>query len=114
MQTPYVGGMRGEVLHPKNVIFANPTEKDEQKQKYIIIASVEPVDSVKALAKKNKTKNWENIKPDNALDDAEFDNLNVCTVLTKYSRKMVKLYGKNQLNIVLFKKQHTGNLARIK
>lgn len=91
MQTPYVGGMRGEVLHPKNVIFANPTEKDEQKQKYIIIASVEPVDSVKELAKKNKTKNWENIKPDNALDDEEFDNLNVCTVLTKYSRKNGKV-----------------------
>lgn len=87
MQTPYVGGMRGEVLHPKNVIFANPTEKDEQKQKYIIISSIELVESVKALAKKNKVKNWESIKADNALDEENIDNLDMCTVLTKYSRQ---------------------------
>ena len=39
MQTPYVGALRGEVLHPKNVIFANPMETDVQKQKYITRAS---------------------------------------------------------------------------
>ena len=35
MSTPYVGAVRGEIIHPKNVIFANPMERDEQKQKYI-------------------------------------------------------------------------------
>ena len=37
METPYVGGLRGEILHPKNVIVSNAREKDIQKQKYIII-----------------------------------------------------------------------------
>lgn len=86
MTTPYVGGMRGEVLHPKNVIFANPTEKDIQKQKYIIIASIEPVESVKNLAKKNKMPNWETIRPDNSLEEENIDDLGMCTVLTRYSR----------------------------
>lgn len=86
MQTPYVGGLRGEVIHPKNVIFANPMEKDEQKQKYIIIASAEPLESVKALAKRNGITDWDNIKGDNDLEEDETNTLSLCTVLTKYSR----------------------------
>ena len=80
MQTPYVGGLRGEIIHPKNIVFANPMEKDEQKQKYIIIASSEPLDSVKALA-----------TSDNELDDDETGTLSLCTVLTKYSRQNGKV-----------------------
>lgn len=86
MQTPYVGGLRGEIIHPKNIVFANPMEKDEQKQKYIIIASAEPLESVKALAKRNGITDWDNIKGDNDLDEDETNTLSLCTVLTKYSR----------------------------
>lgn len=91
MQTPYVGGLRGEIIHPKNIVFANPMEKDEQKQKYIIIASSEPLDSVKALAKRNKVQDWEQITSDNELDDDETGTLSLCTVLTKYSRQNGKV-----------------------
>lgn len=56
METPYLGGERGEVLKPSNVIVSNPRESDIQKQKYIIIASIESVSSVKELAKKIKLK----------------------------------------------------------
>jgi len=86
MQTPYVGAVRGEIIHPKNIIFANPLEKDEQKQKYIIIASTEPLESVKQLAKKNGITDWEQITSDNELEEDETGTLSMCTVLTKYSR----------------------------
>lgn len=91
MQTPYVGGVRGEIIHPKNIVFANPMEKDEQKQKYIIIASSEPLDSVKELAKRNKVQDWEQITSDNELEDDETGTLSLCTVLTKYSRQNGKV-----------------------
>lgn len=90
LYTNYVGAMRGEVLSPKNVILSNPTEKDIQKQKYIIIASSEPIDSVRELAKKNGVKDYDNIKPDNELREEE-KNLEEVTVLTKYSRQNGKV-----------------------
>lgn len=91
MQTPYVGGLRGEVIHPKNITFANPMEKDEQKQKYIIIASAEPLQSVKQLAKRNGIQDWDDIKGDNDLEEDDTNTLALCTVLTKYSRQNGKV-----------------------
>lgn len=91
MQTPYVGGLRGEIIHPKNIIFANPMEKDEQKQKYIIIASAEPLESVKQLAKRNGVTNYDEIKGDNELDEDSTNSLTLCTILTKYSRQNGKV-----------------------
>lgn len=91
MQTPYVGAMRGEIVHPKNVIFANPLEKDEQKQKYIIIASYEPLESVRQLAKKNNIPDWENISSDSEMSESNDTNNEMCTVLTKYSRQNGKV-----------------------
>jgi hypothetical protein len=91
MQTPYVGGVRGDIIHPKNVIFANPMEKDEQKQKYIIIASAEPLESVKQLAKRNGVTNYDEIKGDNELDEDSTNSLTLCTILTKYSRQNGKV-----------------------
>lgn len=87
MQTPYVGGMRGEMIHPKNCIVHNPREKDIQKQKYVIIASCEPLDSVKKLAKKNGIKTWDSIGADTDSDNSEELEISVCTVLTKYYRE---------------------------
>lgn len=91
MQTPYVGGLRGEIIHPKNIIFSNPMEKDEQKQKYIIIASAEPLESVKQLAKRNNVIDFESIKSDNDLNEDTTNSLPLCTVLTKYSRQNGKV-----------------------
>lgn len=87
METKYLGGMRGEIIHPKNVILSNPRERDEQKQKYIIIASIESLESVKKLAKKNKMNNYDEIKPDHEIEDEATKDDEVCTVLTKYFRK---------------------------
>lgn len=102
MTTPYLGGMRGEILHPKNVIVSNFREKDIQKQKYIIIASVESLSSVKELAKKNGVKNYDQIKADNEIDDEATKVLETCTVLTRYTRKNNKVvWSKSTQNVMI-------------
>lgn len=87
MQSKYIGGMRGEIINPKNVFFANPRKKDEQKQEYIQIASIEKVKDVKAEAKKNNISTWENIVADHEIEEEEYKDEEVVTVITTYSRK---------------------------
>ncbi len=102
METPYVGGERGEILKPQNVIVANAREKNVQKQKYIIIASVESLSSVKELAEKNGVKNLDEIVADHEIDDEATKELEVCTVLTKYSRKNGKVvWSKSTKNVLI-------------
>lgn len=102
METPYIGGLRGEILHPKNVCVSNAREKDIQKQKYIIISSVESLSSVKELAKKNGIKNLDEIVADHEIDDEATKELEVCTVLTKYSRKNGKVvWSKSTKNVMI-------------
>ena len=91
MQTPYVGGMRAEMIHPKNCIVHNPMEQDIQKQKYVIIASCEPLASVREQAKKNKIPTWDLIGKDTDMDDTEDLEIAMCTVLTKYYRENGKV-----------------------
>ena len=91
MQTPYVGGMRAEMIHPKNCIVHNPMECDIQKQKYVIIASCEPLTSVRNLAKKNKIPTWDLIGKDTDMDNSEDLEISMCTVLTKYYRENGKV-----------------------
>ena len=102
METPFIGAERGEVLKPSNVIVANPREKNVQKQKYIIIASIEALSSVKELAKKNKITNIDEIVADHEIEDEATKELEVCTVLTKYSRKGGKVvWSKTTKNAVI-------------
>ena len=42
------GALRGEIIDPLNIFFANPRERDEQKQKWILVRSREEVSSVRA------------------------------------------------------------------
>lgn len=86
VQSPFFGAMRGEVIHPKNIFFANPAEKDEQKQAWIQIVSDEPVETVRNRAKKNGIPNWYEIKADNESTEEEFKDKEVCRVITQYSR----------------------------
>lgn len=102
MTTPYVGGMRGEILHPENIVVSNFREKDIQKQKYIIISSVESLSSVKELARKNGVKNIDLITADTEIDDEATKILETCTVLTRYSRKDNKvIWSKSTKNVMI-------------
>lgn len=47
------GGLNGQIIDCLNIVFANPKQKDEQKQKWIIIQSRENVQTLKKIAEKN-------------------------------------------------------------
>lgn len=82
------GGLRCELIDPLNIFFSDPTEKDEQKQKWIMIRSREEVSSLKAKADGDIDK--EMIVSDEKEDPygvTEQDGGKLCTVLTRYFRK---------------------------
>lgn len=90
-QSPFIGSVRGEIIEPKNIFFSNPRIHDEQKQKWILIVSSEPVESVRKLAQSNGIKEWQNIKADYEIDDESFKDKEMCTVITQYSRENGKV-----------------------
>lgn len=82
------GALRGEIIDPLSIFFADPTECDEQKQEWIIIATRENVRSVQEKADANV--DIDTIVPDTSEDkygNHEQDGDKLCTVLTKYFRK---------------------------
>jgi len=80
------GALRCEVIDVRNVYFANPCEKDEQKQKWIIIPQRVPVDSVKEAADDDVDK--ELIAADEQDEyTLEQEGSELCTVLIRYFRK---------------------------
>lgn len=82
------GGLRCEMIDPLNIFFANPTEIDEQKQAWILIASREDIESVKAKA--DKDVDLDSIaadESDSKYGTVEQKNNKLCTVLTRYFRQ---------------------------
>lgn len=82
------GGLRCEMIDPLNIFFANPTEIDEQKQAWILIASREDIESVKAKA--DADVDLESItadESDSKYGTVEQKNNKLCTVLTRYFRQ---------------------------
>lgn len=94
----FEGGVRAEIIDPLNVFFANPQEQDEQKQKWIILASRVEVNAAREMmsAKYKRNGGEKNVQPDNAdrlyTDDVEQDGTEICTVLTRYFRKDGEVY----------------------
>lgn len=88
----YEGAVRCEIIDERKVFFANPKERDEQKQKWILIATREEVEAVKALAAPEVNKAL--IVPDDAenADDVEQEGSKLCTVLTRYFRQNGEVY----------------------
>lgn len=81
------GALRMESLDPRNVIFCDPSQKDEQKQKYIIISTREEVEAIrstlpKGIDKKLIVADDEDVKKSN--NKTEQDGTEMCTVLVKY------------------------------
>ena len=61
LDSSYIGGVRGQIIDPLDILFANPQQKDEQKQEWIAIRSREEVEFIKQIADKP-----DEIRPDNA------------------------------------------------
>ncbi len=89
----YEGGYRCEIIDPLNILFADPTQTDEQKQKWIILVYRADVASVKAMADKGIDKNL--IGPDDSESvyyEEEQDGTELCTLLLRYFRKGNEVY----------------------
>ena len=99
------GGLRCEVIDPLSIFFSNPTELDEQKQKWILIASREDVESVRA--KCDSDVDPELIvadETDNKYGVIEQEGNKLCTVLTRYFRKNGKVYCEKATKTVIINK----------
>ena len=82
------GALRCELIDPLNIFFADPTQTDEQKQKWILIASREPVDSVRAKADAGVDPDAITAdEPETLYEGKEQEGEQICTVLTRYFRK---------------------------
>ncbi len=87
------GALRGEIIDPLNIFFANPRERDEQKQKWILIRSREEVSSVRASM--DEGLDAESVCADESEErygTVEQDGDKLCTVLTKYFRRNGEVY----------------------
>lgn len=102
-----LGGLRCEVIDPLSIFFANPREPDEQKQKWIMIAMREDVESVRAKA--DKDADLDAIAPDEATDENHYDTAeqegdDLCTVLVRYFRKDGEVYCEKATKSVIVNK----------
>lgn len=87
------GATRCEIIEPLNILFANPCERDEQKQKWIIIVSREDVDSVKAKADQGVDLDAiRGDETDSKYNTKEQEGSELVTVLTRYFRKNGEVY----------------------
>lgn len=107
----YNGGMNGQIIDPLNIVFANPKQKDEQKQKWIIIQSRENVKTLRSIAEKEGLTKAE-IDLISADDDTERnyeaeeqDSEEYATVLTKYFRKNGEVYYIKSTQQVVIQKE---------
>jgi len=100
------GALRVELIDPLNFGVHNPREPYVQKQKWVIIASREEVEAVKAMA--DKTVDKDLIKPDDNDfhydNDKEQENSNLCTVLTKYFRQNGEVFFTKSVKGVVINK----------
>lgn len=102
------GGLNGQIIDCLSIVFANPKQKDEQKQKWIIIQSRENVETLKSIAKKNGITKTE-LELITADDDTEKnynaeeqDGEEYATVLTRYFRKNGEVYyTKSTQNMII-------------
>lgn len=99
------GGLRCEIIDPLNIFFSNPTELDEQKQKWILIASREDVESVRAKCDKDSDPELiVSDETDNKYGTIEQEGNKLCTVLTRYFRKDGEVYCEKATKSVIVNK----------
>ena len=99
------GGLRCEIIDPLNIFFSDPTQLDEQKQEWILIASRENVKSVRA--KCDRDVDIETIvsdESDNKYGIIEQEGDKLCTVLTRYFRKDGEVFCEKATKTVVVNK----------
>lgn len=99
------GGLRCEIIDPLSIFFSDPTELDEQKQEWILIASRENVKSVRAKCDRDVDVNSIVAdESDNKYGTVEQEGDKLCTVLTRYFRKNGEVYCEKATKSVIVNK----------
>ena len=99
------GGLRCELIDPLSIFFADPTEPDEQKQEWILIASRENVKSVRA--KRDPDVDEDSIvsdESDSKYGTIEQEGDKLCTVLTRYFRRDGEVFCEKATKSVIINK----------
>lgn len=99
------GALRCEIIDPLNIFFSNPAERDEQKQKWILIASREDVDAVREKCDRNVDKDLITAdENDSRYGEKEQEGNKLCTVLTRYFRRDGEVYCEKATRTVILNK----------
>ena len=90
----YAGGVRCELIDVLSIFFSNPTEPDVQRQKWVLIATREEVEAVRAKcdSDEERGKVCADEAEHNSYGTTEQEGDNLCTVLTRYFRKDGEVY----------------------
>lgn len=103
----HFGGLACECLDMLHVFVADPTEVDEQKQKWILIVSREDVEAVRQKADPDVDPDLIVAdEPDGRYGTVEQENDGTVTVLTRYFRKDGEVFVEKGTQAVVFSKPH--------
>lgn len=99
------GDIGVQIIDPLNVIFANPNEKDIQKQDWVMLISRENVENVKAITDKGVDKSKiADDSNDSMYNETESDTEKYVTVLTRFFRYNGEVYFERATKTVVFNK----------
>lgn len=105
MDANYLGALRGERVDPLNVLFANPKETDEQKQKWIMIVSREEVSSIRRQVDEDLDADAIGAdESEDKYDSKEQEGEKLCTVFTRYFRIDGEVYYEKATKSALINK----------
>ena len=97
------GDIAVQLIDPSNVIFANPNEKDEQKQDWIILVSRETIDYVKKIADAGvDKKKIEDDDSESIYNEIESETSKFVTVFTRFFRHNGEVYFERATKQVMF------------
>ena len=98
------GALRCDLIEPLNIFFSNPNNPDEQKQKWIIIASREEVERVREKADPEVDLSLITADEVEGSNYREQENSALCTVLTRYFKQDGEVWCERGTKRVIFNK----------
>lgn len=97
------GDIASQLIDPTNVLFADPSEKDIQKQEWVMIVSRESVDKIREIADSNvDKKKITDDDSDSIYNEVESDTTKYATVLTRFFRYNGEVYFERATKAVIF------------
>jgi hypothetical protein len=97
------GDISVQLVDCTNVLFANPNEKDEQKQEWIMLISREDVAYIREIADSGVDKQLiDDDDSDSIYHEAESDTVKYATVMTRFFRVNGEVYFERATKQVIF------------